>query len=65
MLKMPTHLKNTHCIDHINEEYVQMLVQLKEILNKIHFCMPPELSAPIYTTSTQHTDFIPGPNLAP
>ena len=35
-----------------------MLVELKEILTKIHFCMPPNLLVPIYTTVTQYTDFI-------
>ena len=36
---------------HMNEKYVQMLVvELKAILTKMQFCMPPELSTPIYTT---------------
>ena len=41
-----------------------MLVKVKEILTKIHFVCPQTL-VPIYTTSTQHTDFIFCPNLAP
>ena len=42
-----------HCTDHINENYVQMLVELKEISNEMHVYKPPEISAPIYTTFTQ------------
>ena len=57
------HYVKTHSTDYINENYVHMLVQLKEILTKMYFCMPPELSAPIYTTLTQYTDFIFGQNL--
>ena len=41
-----------HCTDHINEHYVQMLVELKEISTKKYFHTPPKLSALIYTTFT-------------
>ena len=37
--KHPNKLK-THCIDPINKEYVQLLVQIKEILTKTAFTMP-------------------------
>ena len=33
------------------------------ILPKMYFCMPPNFWPPFYTTSTQHTDFLFGPNL--
>ena len=64
MMKMLKHIK-MYCRDHINDNSVYMLVDLKEILTKIHFCTPPELLALIYTTYTQHTDFIFSPNLVP
>ena len=35
--KCPTILKKAHCVDPTNEEYVQLLVKIKEILNKIAF----------------------------
>ena len=35
-----------------------MLVIIKEVLAKMYFCTTPELSAPFYTTYTQHTYFI-------
>ena len=41
-----------------------MLVELKEILTKICFCMP-QILAPFYTIYTHHTDFLSGPNLSP
>ena len=48
-----------HCTDHRKKtNYVQMLVELKEILTTMYFCTPPELLVPIYTTYTQHADFI-------
>ena len=40
-----------------------MLVIIKEILTKMYICTPPKFSVPFYTTYTQHTDFIFGPNL--
>ena len=55
----------THCKGHINEKYVQMLVKIKEILNKTTFSYAPKLLVPLYTTYTQHTNFISGPNLVP
>ena len=42
-----------------------MLVKIKEILTKMYFHMPSELSVPIYTTFTQHTDFFICSNLVP
>ena len=45
--------------------YVQRLVIIVKITTKMYFCMPPKLSVPFSTTSTQHTDFIFCPNLAP
>ena len=38
---MPKYIKkkNTHSIDPINEEYVQLLVKIKEILTKTAFHM--------------------------
>ena len=36
---MPKYIKKhiALIIDHIHEEYVQLLVKIKEILNKLHF----------------------------
>ena len=52
-------------IDLLNEEYVQLLVKIKEILNKFTFSYSPKLLAPFYTTYTPHTDCIFGPYLIP
>ena len=45
--------------------YVQRLVITIKITTKMYFRTPPELSAPFFTTYTQHTDFIFCTNLAP
>ena len=45
--------------------YVQRLVIIIKVTTKIYFCTPPKLLVPFSTTSTQHTDFIFCPNLAP
>ena len=47
-----------HYIDHIIEEYVQLLVKIKEILTKTTFLYALDLLAPFYTTYTSHKDFI-------
>ena len=57
--------KKPHCVDHINEEYVQLLVNIKEILTKTTFSFGLQTFSPFYTTYTQHTDFIFGPNVVP
>ena len=62
--KHPNILK-THCIDHINEEYVQLLVKFKEIITKTTFLYAPWNFSPLLHYTTQHTDIIFGSNLVP
>ena len=61
--KMLKHIK-IHCTDHIKTNYIQMLVEIKKYQWNCIF-VHPKLLVSIYTTLTQHTDVIFGPNLSP
>ena len=57
---MPKYIKNAHCVDAINNEYVQLLVKIKGISMKTVFFVLFKILLPIYTTYIQHTYFIFG-----
>ena len=61
--KKHLHILKAYCTDHIKTHNVLMLVIIKEILTKNVFLYAIKFSAPFYTTYTQHTDFLFGPNL--
>ena len=48
--------KDTLCTDVSNN---------KKVILKMYFCLPPNFQSPFYTTYTQQTDFLFGPNVAP
>ena len=43
-----------HCTNHINENYVQRLVELIEILTEIHFVHPQTFGADVYFLHTTY-----------